>query len=71
MPMSDKEIAQWQAQGNRRVRATVDSVGRVPMSTKPGAFQSWTPMLKAIGISLIVWILALLWLFVAMPAIRG
>lgn len=32
MPMSDKEVAQWQAQGNRRVRATVDSVGHAPVS---------------------------------------
>ncbi len=27
MPMSEREVALWQAQGNRHVRATVDSAG--------------------------------------------
>lgn len=31
--MTEEERALWTQQGNRRVRATVDSVGRVPMNT--------------------------------------
>ena len=58
MPMSDKEIAVWQNQGNRTVRATpTDTAGHAEART--GCIGAAMPLIGMI-INLVVWYLVFL-----------